>query len=188
MRTGEAVPRASPLGRVELVGRNLATPEFKVDEGTSTELEANSLSGGCLADFDTKDREHLRRFSVGKNSRDTEGSNPPRSATQSAIFAFSPGKSKILRCERCLSEKWKIPPTFWFTTIFRILIQGRTDAKRFVKSRSSPAINWTKRWQEFRRSIRHSMTVRELRYGDEQDDSRGLLCCPGGRAAPWPCR
>jgi hypothetical protein len=29
--------------------------------------------------------------------RDTEGSNPPRSAKQSALFAFSAGNSKIVR-------------------------------------------------------------------------------------------
>jgi hypothetical protein len=36
-------------------------------------------------------------FSVGKNSRDTESSNLPRSASQSVIFAFSSENSKIPR-------------------------------------------------------------------------------------------
>lgn len=33
------------LGGIEV--RNLVTPKFKVDEGTPTELKANSLSGEC---------------------------------------------------------------------------------------------------------------------------------------------
>ncbi len=47
IRTGEAVPRAAALGRVEFVGRNLVTPEFKVDDGSRTELKANSFSAAC---------------------------------------------------------------------------------------------------------------------------------------------
>src|SRR5260370_4030404 len=70
--------------------RILATPKFQAEVRHRTELKANSFSGRCLTDFDAKDREHLRRFSVGKNSRDTESSNPPRSAAQSLANGYSP--------------------------------------------------------------------------------------------------
>jgi hypothetical protein len=48
-----------------------------------------------LTNFDAKDREYLRRFSVRKNSRDTEGSNLPRSGSQSSIFGDSPDAAMI---------------------------------------------------------------------------------------------
>src|SRR5260370_16892383 len=70
----------------------LAIPKFQAEVRDRPELKANSFSGRCLADFDAKDREHLRRFSVGKNSRDTEGSNLLRSASQSLRNALSPDK------------------------------------------------------------------------------------------------
>jgi len=37
------------------------------------------------AEFDAKDHQHLRPFSFSKTSRDTGGSNPPRSRSQSLI-------------------------------------------------------------------------------------------------------
>jgi hypothetical protein len=44
-----------------------------------------------LADFDAKYRQHLRSFFFGKTSRDTDVSNPPRSASQSAISTLCLG-------------------------------------------------------------------------------------------------
>jgi hypothetical protein len=42
-----------------------------------------------LADFDAKHLQHLRPFSYGRVSRDTDGSNPPRSTSQSLHFRTS---------------------------------------------------------------------------------------------------
>src|SRR5260370_9183647 len=57
--------------------RILATPKFQAEVRHRTELKANSFSGRCLTDFDAKDREHLRRLSVGQNFFHTQRSNPP---------------------------------------------------------------------------------------------------------------
>jgi hypothetical protein len=39
--------KAAALGRVEFVGLNLATSEFKVNDEQRTELKPNSFSGQC---------------------------------------------------------------------------------------------------------------------------------------------
>src|SRR5258708_31354752 len=44
-----------------------------------------------LTNFNAKDLQHLRQLSFGKPSRDTGGSNPPCSGSQSPIFVDSPG-------------------------------------------------------------------------------------------------
>ena len=79
-RPGIIVMRVSGMGQSS---RILATPEFKVNEGTRTELKANSLSGTMLTDFEAKFPQYTRGFSVGEVSRDTESSNPPCSSRQS---------------------------------------------------------------------------------------------------------
>ena len=70
------------------------TPEFKVGEGTPTELMANSPE-----DADEFPRERsptAAPFSVGRSSRDTGGSNPPRSASQFATNCVLCRNSKML--------------------------------------------------------------------------------------------
>jgi hypothetical protein len=70
--------------RVEFVGRNLVTPEFKADERTPTELKANLLSPEDADEFPRERSPTAAPFSVGSSSRDTGGSNPPCSASQAA--------------------------------------------------------------------------------------------------------
>ncbi len=43
-----------------------------------------------LAYLDRKFLKQSRRFSFGQTSRDTGGSNPPRSATQFVVFIYNP--------------------------------------------------------------------------------------------------
>src|SRR5260370_19416497 len=51
-----------------------------------------------IADFDAKYLRHFRPVSFEKTSRDTDVSNPLRSAKQSAIIAFSAQKLEIPPC------------------------------------------------------------------------------------------
>src|SRR5690348_15129360 len=63
--------------------RVLATPELKVDEGTRTELKANSLSAACNRTSTRKFPQYSAGFSFANVSRDTAVSNLPRSGGQS---------------------------------------------------------------------------------------------------------
>jgi hypothetical protein len=76
--------------------RSALSRNSKLFSSLKTNLEIRSRSR-TLAAFDPEYPQHLRLVSFGKTSRDTGGSNPLRSAKQSALLAFSPGKSKILR-------------------------------------------------------------------------------------------
>ena len=62
---------------------DLATPEFKLNDGNRAGLKANSFSGTMLTDFEAKFPQCARGFSFARLLRDTGVSNPPRSSRQS---------------------------------------------------------------------------------------------------------
>jgi Holliday junction DNA helicase RuvA len=91
------------LMSVQHVGPKLAlailsvlAPEELVAAIAKGDVERIDAVPGVGPKVDAKYLQHLCLFSYGRSSRDTAGSNPPRSANQSTIFAFSAEKSKIL--------------------------------------------------------------------------------------------